>query len=742
MKIPADGRHDYLGARELGTIRVTPAGEVVVGSHGTFTITWRAGEYGADVGGGIKVGLRRMADWGTPQFDDPAAPNYVSVACSAPSRLTVRYDPRGHIRPFRAVTIIDIVERPIYPGDEITVVLGDRSGGSPGIEVQSFPETVCDIAVFLDTLSSGQYERVPQVSGPLRVISGPAEKLELQAPSTVVAGRGFRVLVRGADRFGNPTPAEAADLTIDADPPVTLALETADGRAKWIEGVTIAKAGIRRLRLLSGDGAGDGAGDEGVLARSNPIRVRPEGADLSLYWGELQGQTASTVGSGTVEEYFRYARDFAGIDFCTHQGHDFMMSDAGWQEVKRETRRFNEPGRFATILGYEWSGATGAGGDRNVLYRGDDGPLLRCTSWQLNQSYPESEVPTASGMHEALRRHVTETGNRAMMLPHVGGRRADIDVHDAELEPVIEIASCHGIFEWRFREALERGLRIGVVASSDDSTARPGLALPTTPEMAIRGGLAAVYAGELTREAIFDALAARRCYATTGARILLDIAAGAHPMGADFTTTSPPNITGEVIGTAPLHLVTLHDGLNEVLRLTPNPPRRDPRRVRLTWTGARGPDRNRATNWDGGLTLSNGEIVSVEPLNMYAPKWGIVASDAGRVEWRSITAGQEVGVLLELDAPDDAVIAFAAGPASFEFRLGEVRARDLRIEAGGLEQAVAATTLHCDGDVTDARIDYTDPDIAPGAHAYWLRVVQSDFHRAWSSPIYVDFTPN
>ena len=99
-------------------------------------------------------------------------------------------------------------------------------------------------------------------------------------------------------------------------------------------------------------------------------------------------------------------------------------------------------------------------------------------------------------------------------------------------------------------------------------------------------------------------------------------------------------------------------------------------------------------------------------------------------------------MLLTLDAPDDAVITFAAGPARFEFRLGEVRAEDIHIEAGGLEQAVGATTLHCEGDVTEAEIDYRDEDAAAGSHAYWVRVVQVDFHRAWSSPIYVDLLGN
>jgi len=729
MKIPADGRYDYLGERELGRVRIEPTDDVVVGSFSTWTVTYTAGIYGADVGGGLKLGFRRMADWGQPQFDDPAAPNYVTVLCTSRSRLSVRFDPRGHIRPFRAVIVVDIVEHPLYPGDEITVVLGDPAGGSPGMRAQSFPETVCEIAVFLDPLSSGHYERVPQVSGSLRVVSGPLERLSLQAPSTAVVGRPFLVQIRGVDRFGNPTAADAAKLTVSADPPLETTLARSDGPVKWLERVKLSRPGTRVLELHENDK---------VLARSNPILVRPDDDGFNVYWGELQGQTKSTVGAGSVEEYFHYARDLAGIDFCTHQGHDFMLSDEGWKEVKRETRRFNQRGRFVTLLGYEWSGTTGAGGDRNVLYLGDDGPLYRCTSWQLPRESPDSEQSTARIMHRALRRLSAQTGIAAIMIPHVGGRRADIEIHDPEVEPVIEIASCHGIFEWYFREALQRGHRVGAVASSDDCTTRPGLAFPTTPEVAIRGGLTAVIAKELTREAIFEGLSTRRCYATTGERIVLDVRIEGQPMGSTLSTVEAPHVTGIVIGTAPLHVVSLYDGLQEIWRLTPNPPKRDPRRIRVTWTGARGKDRNRATHWDGGLTLSAGSIVAAIPLNMYPPKWGIVQQDMRHVCWRSVTAGNEAGVLLEVDAGDDAVVSFAAGPADFQFVLGEVRRQDVHRDVGGLEQTVHASTMHFCGDSTQIDIDYRHTEAAPGDHVYWLRVLQANDHRAWSSPIYVE----
>jgi hypothetical protein len=43
----------------------------------------------------------------------------------------------------------------------------------------------------------------------------------------------------------------------------------------------------------------------------------------------------------------------------------------------------------------------------------------------------------------------------------------------------------------------------------------------------------------LTREAVFDALHARRCYATTGVPIELEFELNGHPMGSELTDLKP-----------------------------------------------------------------------------------------------------------------------------------------------------------------------------------------------------------
>jgi hypothetical protein len=87
-------------------------------------------------------------------------------------------------------------------------------------------------------------------------------------------------------------------------------------------------------------------------------------------------------------------------------------------------------------------------------------------------------------------------------------------------------------------------------------------------------GLAVVLAPELTRESIFEALAQRRCYATSGARILLDATVAGKSMGEEFYLPygGSAQVAVEVAGTAPLasvEIVKLVDGKFVTVREAP-----------------------------------------------------------------------------------------------------------------------------------------------------------------------------
>jgi len=716
-----------------GAVTISPTDDVVVGTYSTWTLTFTVGSYAMDVGGGLKIGTRRQADFGAPQFDDPAADNYATVTCSRDgAHFDTYFDTRGHKRPFNAVAVIRLAGGPLYPGDTVTVILGDTSGGSRGLAVQSFPESASDFAVFLDPLSSGEYKRVHCQSPHFAILSGPSEYFTVVAPTIAAAGTPFRVQVRGNDKFGNPTPVDATGLTLDADPVIDVALSKADGRAAWIDDVTLTGGNVRRLQLKDG---------ETILATSNPIVVRDH-VDEIICWGDTQAQTASTVGVGTPDEYFTYARDLAAIDFTTHQGNDFILSDDDLEEVRLAAKKHNEPGRFAPFFGWEWSGPTGTGGDRNVMFLDDEGPIYRSSHWQL---WPDeiadgaaaTEAVHARDLQAKMRAYMAETGRKVIMVPHIGGRRSDFEVQDTELEPVFEICSNHGVFEWRLHEFLAAGVRVGVVGASDDHTCRPGLAYPSTPEMTVLGGLAAIFSNELSRRGIYDGMMARHCYGTTGARMYLDITAADHRMGDIAEAKGAITISGTVNGTAPIDYIALFNRSTEIQRFQPNAESRDAKRIKIIWSGATHQDRGRFMKWDGGLKMSGGRITGAAPLNIYTAKYGIDDWGENHVRWRSVTSGQEEGVMLDVEAPDDAVIAFKAGPADIQFTLGEARADDKRWELGGLEQYVTAGTLHTDGDACDAVFDYVDEAPNDGEQAYWVRVVQTDFHRAWSSPIYL-----
>ena len=107
--------------------------------------------------------------------------------------------------------------------------------------------------------------------------------------------------------------------------------------------------------------------------------MRLVAAEPSLlpYWGDLHGQSEETIGTNSARDFHAFARDRAFLDAVSHQGNDFQITTAFWADLNELTAEFNEDGRFVAFPGYEWSGNTGLGGDRNVLFMNEGRQIHR-----------------------------------------------------------------------------------------------------------------------------------------------------------------------------------------------------------------------------------------------------------------------------------------------------------------------------------------------------------------------------
>jgi len=714
----------------LGRAEIRPKTDVVAGSMVTLTLTYTVGRFGIDDGGSIRIARRSVCDSERPQLRDPQASGYTTVATTGDVRLIARYDDRGHIRPWRGALQIDVRDGSLREGDTITVIFGDRSGGGPGIRMQTFREAEHIFKVLVDCFGTGRFEEIEE-SPHIRIIGGPADEIQVVAPSDAVAGSPIPVTVRGLDTWGNRSDGYRGRVSFSSsDPDASLPGEyqfTGEDRgARRFDGVVLNSPGLHTISVRD---------DGGREALSNPIVVRRERPRLRLFWGDIHGQTKQTVGTGTLDEYFSFARDVAALDFSGWQGNDFQVTRELWREAREATRRFNEPGRFVTFLGYEWSGLTPAGGDHNIYYLGDEGEIHRSNHWLIDD---KSDLDTDRYPISELWR--TFRGRRDVMaVAHVGGRHANLDYFDPERVPLIEVHSHHGTFEWFLEEALRRGLRVGFVANSDDHTCRPGLTYPSD-RFCTRGGYVGAYAPELTREALWEALWSRRCYATTGERIILWVEVDGHPMGEEFEGSAPPNISVKVHGTAPLHEVEVKRGVETIYRHPFAEPRgEEDRLIKIEWSGVRVRSRPKRVDWTGGLHLDRGRIVSYSAFAFDYPDQGVRRISNQRLEWTSTTGGDPDGVILRLDAPDDAEVHFYSKPVSFTFKPRDVGYEPMVIDAGGVNQRVKVSEISGGDLPRSLEFSYVDGHPKPGVNPYWVRVVQSDGAMAWSSPVYFNY---
>jgi len=503
-----------------------------------------------------------------------------------------------------------------------------------------------------------------------------------------------------------------------------------------------------------------------------------------LYWGEIHTHTALSDGNGSPEENFRIARSH--LDFWAMADHaydpevfnfDYRTRGPGreilndrWGDVQDMCRSHEDPGRFIPLLAYEWTNYRY--GHHNVYY--------------LDYDQPIRMPPTLPELYEALR------NVEALVIPHHGGYPVgvcgkDWDFHDDHLSPFVEIYSLHGSSEepdgirplltpgsWMgpgasggsVQEGLARGYRLGIMASSDSHGDHPG---------AYDNGLIAAYAEDLSRPALWKSLRTRRIYGVTGDRIALDFRVNGQPMGSVVPPAPDRTIDVEVAAWDKVDRVEVLKN-NRVLHCFTEPagPDASPgERIRFRFMVEWGWDADAAHNWTGCLKVADGRILQAIPCFRGRARdrlaKGVTMRTDSECRWTSNTPKPAIrkhartsadGLAFELEgkmgAPfqfvftcDERTRQFAMTPAEILRGSSVVYVVDVpKVNNGaqwGQLETLAKVKVHQGWLSSHLTLKLSCEDTARGEPErredfYYVRVVQRNGQRAWSSPIWVEQT--
>jgi len=734
----------------IGALRFTSTDPLPIRSWQTIDQVYTVGSRAMEPGGVVLVAKQLLTDQTPFQHEDPTADGYVSIRCSNPDAAfeRIRVPLSGMHGAFRgnpAPTVAFRLEGPaLREGDTVTIRYGDTSGGSRGMQLQSWSTDRLLLPVYIDLDGSGLF-LTPAWPG-LEVVGGDPAAVTAVAPSVVATGDSFDLSVRTEDRFTNRATGNIPGYRVFRNGEPVGAIAAGGEALTSLSGLRIDEPGVYRFALESPDGA--------LTTTSNPVLVIDE-APFGIYWGETHVHSDYAEGQGSPEGLFRYAREDARLDFLCHSEHDVWMDDFEWANLQRLARSSAEDGRMVAYVGYEWSVRRDHGGHHNVLFRR---PGSRRVGIQRANHLPQ--------LYRLLAAE-NDPGD-VLIIPHAH-QAADWTRNDPDLERLVEMYSMHGSFEWFGNFYLRNGFRIGFVGGSDDHRARPGYArgIPIPPLVQL-GGLAATVAPQKSADAIFDAMRSLSAYATSGQRIILDATVNGRSMGTRQAFTNRRDVTCRVMGTSPIdHIDVIKNGDVVFSRNYLRAPLQPRAKVLVGFESSSEVfgevrDNPRAyRSWNGTLKVEGASIVGLGTPgfdNPYLERATVDPDDSSLIRFRTQTRGRRDTMLVELEgaSPSTAFTfhlepsretGMAAGPvrspapipgADFTVRLSGLvdglAAHELRMER--FVDRVTLETVDPDG-ALDMDFSYTDLENPRSGDYYYLRVTQLDGGRAWSSPFWI-----
>lgn len=518
-------------------------------------------------------------------------------------------------------------------------------------------------------------------------------------------------------------------------------------------------------------------------------------AGYSLYFGDIHNHCGLSYGYGSIDDAFYNAR--MQLDFASVTGHaswpdmprgekrldpvvayherGFRRFEQAWEEYLGATEAANEPGKFVTFPSFEWHSMQD--GDYVVYYKESGGTLF--TARRL------------SDLREHVRRLRLDRSS-LLLIPHhigyqTGFRGINWESFEEALSPVIEIISMHGCAESEeapfpylhtmgprvgantMQGGLDRGLRFGVIGSTDHHNAHPG---------SFGHGRVAVWAQELTRDALWQALCDRRSYAVSGDKILLAFSVNGRPMGSELPFTDSTEIEIDVEGSHAVERVELLRNGEVIERWFPAETPRSSRPAAQVPRPARGKtiievgwgETNLIERWNVRVEIERGKLVGVEPrfrgIDIVDPdaalpdssgavsrehphrlsRWGW---DGERSAWfDTVTFGNATpstdstqGIGITVEAEPNAVMRLTVNGVAREIAFSELERASTSGHLGGfLTGAYHVHRLAREPEYR-ARLSFTETrreaPSAGGGDSYYVRVAQRNGQWAWSTPVWV-----
>jgi hypothetical protein len=326
----------------------------------------------------------------------------------------------------------------------------------------------------------------------------------------------------------------------------------------------------------------------GFTGFSNALPVGMD--DTPVFFGEFHWHCEfSNDGERKLEDALKSARDDFGLDFAgpaDHISYPYACYRSEEFTPARQAeicRRFDEAGRFITLPGAELSGRFGHCnlhadswetflklwpkiGEklhaawvkypygyplRELAELGPKGRTLVIPHHTNTDSYISDGVNREDGLPFWCAMHypVPPVYNALRLIEMNQGRGS----YETEaLDPKWHVR--HGGFGGSVTTALTRGYRVGFVAGTDNHNG-----WPTRGHDGLPAGVTGVQADSLDLKSIFKALHDRRCYATTGARIVADATLNGYPIGSEqrLSPGAPRQFRISLRGTAPWECVQI-----------------------------------------------------------------------------------------------------------------------------------------------------------------------------------------